>query len=78
MMTVADIFDAFKGPAAIGRAIGKSTEHAASMRRRASIPVRYWPRLINAARAAGIDGINHETLTQAHSAAEAASAHFGT
>lgn len=57
MSNVDSIFDLFGGPAAVGRIIGKSTEHAATMRRRGSIPVRYWPALIEAAREKG------ETIT---------------
>lgn len=46
MTTVESIFQAFGGPAAVAKAIGVTTEHAASMRRRRSIPVRYWPALL--------------------------------
>jgi len=53
METIDDIFDLLGGPAVIGRLIGKSTEHAATMRRRGSIPVDYWPRLIDALNALG-------------------------
>jgi hypothetical protein len=49
MLTVEAIFDAYGGPAALARAIGVTTEHAASMRRRKSIPVRYWPALLDVA-----------------------------
>jgi hypothetical protein len=48
------LFEAFGGPAAVGSALGKSTEHAAAMKRRGSIPVRYWPCLLHAAKTAGI------------------------
>ncbi len=50
MMTLSSIFDVFGGPAEVGRAIGVSTEHATTMRRRGSIPVRYWPSLLAEAR----------------------------
>ena len=50
MRTVSDIFDVFGGPAELGRAIGVTTEHATTMRRRGSIPVRYWPTLLVEAR----------------------------
>lgn len=50
METLDDLYDAFKGPAGVGRAIGKSTEHAFAMKRRRSVPVRYWPALLSAAR----------------------------
>lgn len=66
MTTVSDIFNLCGGPAEVGRAIGKSTEHAAAMRRRGSIPVTYWPALIAWARAEGIGDVNHEILVEAH------------
>jgi hypothetical protein len=46
MSTVSAIFERLGGPAKVGRVIGKSTEHATIMRRRGSIPVRYWPALM--------------------------------
>lgn len=67
MQTVDAIFDALGGPAEIGRIIGKSTEHASSMKRRGSIPVDYWPRLAEAAFERGLP-ITYETLVQVHTA----------
>ena len=66
METIAAVFDAFDGPAELGRAIGTTTEHAAGMRRRNSIPVTYWPKLIAAARERRISGITYESLTHMH------------
>lgn len=66
METLPDIFDAFDGPAELGRALGITTELAAGMRRRNSIPVRYWPTLIAAARERRISGITYESLTHIH------------
>lgn len=66
MNTLDSIFAAFGGPAEIGRAIGKSTEHAAAMRRRGSIPVGYWQPLIRAAREKGLDGVTYESLALIH------------
>ncbi len=72
-MTVADIFSRFNGPAEVGRAIGKSTEHAGLMKRRNSIPVAHWPKLIAAAKARKIAGLTYEALVQAHAKPRAAS-----
>lgn len=36
------------------------------MKARGSIPVKYWPRLINAAKRRGIDGVTHKALVEAH------------
>lgn len=53
MMTIQDIFDAFDGPAKLARVIGVKTEHAAAMRRRNSIPVRYWRAILDCVEAKG-------------------------
>ena len=66
MQTLDAIFIAFGGPASVGRAIGVSTEHAASMKRRGSIPVDYWPALIRAANEREIHDITYESLTLLH------------
>lgn len=64
MSTVSAIFERFDGPANVGRAIGKPTEHAAAMKRRGSIPVRYWPALM-AAKPKG-KAITYAELVAAH------------
>ncbi len=53
-LTFDDIFEKLEGPAALGRAIGVTTEHAGSMRRRRSIPVSHWPSLIAALHLKGV------------------------
>ena len=58
--------DAFGGVAAFGRVIDKGASSASEMKRRGTVPVRYWPKLIRAARAAGITGVNAETLMRLH------------
>lgn len=74
MTTVNDIFSSCGGPAQVGRAIGKSTEHATAMRRRGSIPVAYWPALVEWAKAEGVEGVTHESLVLAHARRRASSA----
>lgn len=69
MSTVSAIFDRFEGPANVGRAIGKPTEHATAMKRRGSIPVRYWPDLIRVAEHEGIEGVTYADLVTAHASA---------
>ena len=66
MPSVAGIFDAFDGPAAVGRAIGVTTEHAASMRRRGSIPVGYWPDLLSEGGKHEPPIVTHQDLIEAH------------
>lgn len=66
MMTVTEIFQAFEGPANVARAIGKRTEHAVTMKRRGSIPVTYWPKLVDAAKERGLHDITYDALVAAH------------
>lgn len=66
MDTLDDLFERFGGAAKVGQAIGVSTEHAASMKRRKSIPVDYWPKLIGAARDRRISGVTPERLMHLH------------
>ena len=40
------LFSDMGGPAAVGRIIGVTTEHATTMRRRGSVPLEHWPTLI--------------------------------
>jgi hypothetical protein len=75
MTSVDRIFDDLGGPASVGRMIGKSTEHAATMKRRGSIPIRYWERLVVEAAKAGVILTDTElrrahAVTQTHEAAE--------
>ena len=65
MMTVQTIFDAFDGPANLGRVIGVSTEHASTMRRRQSIPVRYWPAIVAGSKETGVS-LSPADLMEAH------------
>ena len=55
MITLESIFDDLKGPAEVAKVIGVKTEHAAALKRRRSIPVRYWPALLAALRAVGVE-----------------------
>lgn len=64
MQTIDDLFRLFGGPARVGRAIGVSTEHAAAMKRRNSIPSSYWRRLVREAEKDAIGGVTLETLAQ--------------
>lgn len=62
MRTVSDIFDAFGGNAAIGRVLGVNPSTASEMKRRESIPVEYWPMLVEAAKQNEKPEINFESL----------------
>ena len=65
-MSIDDLFEKFGGPAAMGRALGVPPSTASEMRRRRSIPVRYWPALIEKAPEHKIAGIDAETLMRIH------------
>jgi hypothetical protein len=54
MNTLDEVFEALGGVAEVGRVIGKRTEHASVLKRRGSVPVRYWPSLIAAAEERGV------------------------
>lgn len=66
MLTVQKIFEDFGGPTKLGRAIGVAPSTASEMKRRASIPVDYWPRLVAAAQECGVQGLTYERLVEVH------------
>lgn len=65
MRDVPAIIEDFGGPTAFGRAIGVETSTASEMKRRKSIPVRYWPTLIAAAGEIG-KAVTSDDLMAAH------------
>lgn len=72
METVEHIFVAFGGSGKVALALGVKPSAASEMRRRKSIPVKYWPRLIAACRVRKIRGVTAESLVSIHAEAEAA------
>jgi DNA-binding transcriptional regulator YdaS (Cro superfamily) len=66
MKTIADIVQRFGGPSEFARALGVGTSTASEMKRRQSIPVDHWQRLILEARSRGIDGLSYATLVSVH------------
>lgn len=68
MESVAEIIAALGGPTAFGVICGFSKNPCArgsDMLQRGSIPVVYWPRIVEAARTRGIQ-INNDILVRAH------------
>lgn len=63
--TVSQIIDAFGGQAAFGRLIGKNASTASEMKRRGSIPPKYWRRIVEAEPVEG-DAVTYEELALAH------------
>lgn len=66
MNTLDEVFEALGGVAEVGRVIGKRTEHASVLKRRGSMPVRYWPSLIAAAGERGVP-LTYDQLVAIHS-----------
>jgi hypothetical protein len=65
--TVEDIFSEFDGKtSAFAKALGLKLSAASEMRRRRSIPVKYWPRLVEIARERSIAEITYDTLVSIH------------
>lgn len=50
MNTIPEIIDTLGGTTEFGRAIGVRQSTASEMKRRQSIPVQHWPKVIEAAR----------------------------
>ena len=63
---VPELIDRLGGPTAFSRIIGKGVSTASEMKRNRSVPVEYWPRVIAAARAQGLDKVTAEFLMKMH------------
>lgn len=55
MNSVEDIFIKLGGTGAVAKIIGVNQSTASEMRRRGSVPVKYWPRLIEGGSALSLD-----------------------
>ena len=62
MKTISDIFNVFGGPAAVARVLNVGQSTASEMKRRESIPVEYWPDLVDEAKRLGRDDITMESI----------------
>ena len=67
MNTVEDVFLAFEGTANFADALALGLSTASEMRRRGSIPVKYWPRLVDEAEKRGALTITYDRLVAIHS-----------
>ena len=67
MNTVEDVFTAFEGTSNFADALSLGLSTASEMRRRGSIPVRYWPRLVDEASKRQIEAITYDRLVAIHS-----------
>lgn len=69
MKTVTDIIDACGGTSAFARLLEVNPSTASEMKRRQSIPVRHWPRLVRKATSDGII-ISNDLLVSVHTTDE--------
>ncbi len=69
MQNVPELFEKFGGPTKVAQILGVGFTTASEMKRRGSIPVRYWPMLVDACRDRGIKGVTYETLVKLHTEA---------
>lgn len=67
MQSIEAIFDKLGGTGKAAAAINVKPTAASEMKRRKSIPVKYWDRVIAACKQKNIKGISYETLVRLHS-----------
>lgn len=72
MQSVSTIFEILGGPTRVARILDVGFTTASEMKRRGSIPVKYWPRLVEACEAQGVAGITYEQLVAVHAGTTAA------
>ena len=65
-LTVPDLITTI-GAAAIAREFGhENVSTVSSWKARGAIPVAYWPKLVEIAAAAGVEGVTYDALVHAH------------
>lgn len=64
--TVAELIDAFGGPTAFSKVIGKGPSTASEMKRVGRIGVQYWGSVVESAAGAGIQGLEYRHLVRMH------------
>ena len=72
MDNVASLIESLGGNASFGDMVGIPASHVRVMKRRGSIPVRYWSKVIEGAKSTG-EPISYEKLVQIHAPATSAS-----
>jgi hypothetical protein len=63
--TISDIAEKLGGTSAFGRVIGVKQSTASEMRRKNTLPVKYWPQLVDALKAIGVT-FSYEELVKIH------------
>lgn len=69
MFSVSSIFETLGGPTKVARILGVGFTTASEMKRRGSIPVKYWPKLVDACASKGVNGVTYERLVTIHTEA---------
>lgn len=67
MLSVSTLFQNLGGPTKVARILDVGTSTASEMRRRGSIPVKHWPKLVKACASEGVEGVTYERLVEMHS-----------
>ncbi|WP_422036560.1 carph-isopro domain-containing protein [Reyranella sp.] len=62
MQTFADIIDAWESPAALADDLGEEVGTVRQWRNRNRLPDRVWKKIVEAARARGIEGVSLDVL----------------
>lgn len=66
MESINAIFDELGGSGKVAVLLGVKPSAASEMKRRQSIPVVYWPTLVDACKDRGIRGVNFDVLVNLH------------
>lgn len=67
--TIDELFQQMGGPTAVARILAVGVSTASEMKRRGSVPVRYWPKLITHAQSQGTP-LTESDLLAAHVASD--------
>lgn len=67
MQSVSYIFETLGGPTKVARILGVGFSTAMEMKRRGSIPVKYWPKLVDACHSVGAQNVTYDQLVELHS-----------
>jgi hypothetical protein len=66
MHTIDDLFEAFGGTSEVARVLNKNHSTASEIKRRASLPVRYWQDIIDSEKGREL-GVTADLLVRIHS-----------
>lgn len=67
MVDINSIFSDLGGPGKVADLLGVKPSAASEMKRRKSVPVRYWPKLVIACKENNVAGVSYASLVELHS-----------